>query len=280
MTDYARKIAALQHAADSAPEYRDILPLFVDLYRYLEQAGERCGITAAPHPDDVSSRLREGFPMVAPVDLRVNPICCTEFLYGVLELLGRAGREGTVELKQLEGALRAGSLDLPGLFAAVLERRRIVLDEAAQAIGVPSPLLEYVVEIPLKAALEDFAQGVDPSIVADWREPVCPICGSRPGMAELTGDEGRRMLCCSACTFQWQFKRIQCPYCSSEDTGKLSYFTAGEGATRVDICTACSRYIKTRDSRKPHDDVPLDVADLLSIHLDLLAAREGYERGK
>jgi FdhE protein len=48
----------------------------------------------------------------------------------------------------------------------------------------------------------------------------------------------------------------------------------------VDSCKACSRYIKTRDSRKGNADVPLDVEDLLTMHLDLLATREGLERGK
>lgn len=280
MSDYSRKIECLQQAVQSAPEYRDIVPLFIELYRYLEQSGGSYGVSVAAAAGDRSERTRAGFPLVAPGDLRVDIAVCSRFLAGAVRMLGRAGRGGTDELDRLEAAVLAGELDLAGLFAAVLERRRSVLDEAAAAIGVPSPLLEYVIEIPLKAALEGFARGVDPLAVADWKEAVCPVCGSRPGMAELTGDEGRRQLCCSACTFQWQFKRIQCPYCSNEDTGKLSYFTAGEGATRIDVCSACSRYIKTRDSRKPHGDVPLDVEDLLSMHLDLLAAREGYERGK
>jgi FdhE protein len=60
----------------------------------------------------------------------------------------------------------------------------------------------------------------------------------------------------------------------------LSYFMVADGGTRVDTCKACSRYIKTRDSRKGNNEVPLDVEDLLTIHLDLLAAREGFERGK
>lgn len=55
---------------------------------------------------------------------------------------------------------------------------------------------------------------------------------------------------------------------------------AGNGVTRVDTCKACSRYIKTRDSRKGAADIPLDLEDLLTMHLDLLAAREGFERGK
>jgi FdhE protein len=99
-------------------------------------------------------------------------------------------------------------------------------------------------------------------------------------MAELSGEDGKRQLSCSACYFKWPFKRMKCPSCGSEDTDSFSYFTAGEGPTRVDTCKACSRYIKTRDSRKGNADIPLEVEDLLTIHLDLLATQEGFERGK
>jgi FdhE protein len=73
---------------------------------------------------------------------------------------------------------------------------------------------------------------------------------------------------------------LKCPFCGNEEVDKLAYFVAGDGPTRVDSCKACSRYIKTRDSRKGNADVPLDVEDLLTMHLDLLATREGLERGK
>jgi FdhE protein len=147
-------------------------------------------------------------------------------------------------------------------------------------MGVPAPLVEYVFEIPLKTALELFSAEIAPGDCAGWQEGYCPVCGSRAGMAELAGEEGRRSLSCSACTFRWQFKRLQCPFCGNEEMDKLGYFVAGEGPTRVDSCKACSRYIKTRDSRQGNADVPLDVEDLLTMHLDLLAAREGLERGK
>jgi FdhE protein len=163
---------------------------------------------------------------------------------------------------------------------AILERRRSPLEEAAIKLSVPAPLLEYIFEIPLKTELERCASEFGEDEFVEWQENVCPLCGARPGMAELTGEEGRRRLSCSACFYTWSFKRMKCPSCGSEDTEKLSYFTAGEGATRVDTCRACSRYIKTRDARKGDSDVPLEVEDLLTIHLDLLASREGFERGK
>jgi FdhE protein len=99
-------------------------------------------------------------------------------------------------------------------------------------------------------------------------------------MAELAGEEGRRLLCCSTCFHKWHYQRLKCPFCGNEDPHKLSYFTVGKEPTRVDLCTACSRYLKTRDSRQGRGEVPLAIEDLLTIHLDLLASREGYERGK
>lgn len=97
---------------------------------------------------------------------------------------------------------------------------------------------------------------------------------------EHGGEEGRRYLSCSACFFKWPYKRLKCPYCGNEDPDLLTYFEAGEEPTRVGVCRKCARYIKTRDSRKGHGDIPLEIEDLATLHLDLLAGKEGFERGK
>jgi FdhE protein len=46
------------------------------------------------------------------------------------------------------------------------------------------------------------------------------------------------------------------------------------------VCRKCSRYLKTRDARLGDADVPLEAEDLATLHLDLLAGKEGFERGK
>jgi len=280
MTAIGHKIACLSAAAEKSPEYAGIVPLFIELFRYLEQEGQESGITLRVTRDRLPERLSGGFPLLAAEDLTVDAAVCSRFLQGALAVLRRMGNAGDEGLDAISTALESGALDLQALFRSILDRERAVIDGAAEAIGVPAPLLEYVCEIPLKSALERVAAEIAPEECEGWQEGYCPVCGSRAGMAELAGEEGRRYLCCSACTFRWQFKRLQCPYCGNEDVEKRDYFVAGEGPTRVDSCKACSRYIKTRDSRKGNADVPLDVEDLLTMHLDLLAAREGLERGK
>jgi FdhE protein len=280
MSTIKHKIICLAAAAEKSPEYAGIVPLFIEQFRYLEQEGRDTGITLRVSRDSLPERLSGGFPLLSPAGLSVDSAVCGRFLQGALVVLRRMGNAGDDGLDAISTALESGELDLRAVFRSILERDRAVIDEASGAIGCPAPLLEYVCEIPLKSALERVAADIAPEECAGWQEGYCPVCGSRAGMAELVGEEGRRQLCCSACTFRWPFKRMQCPFCGNEDKDKLAYFVAGDGPTRVDSCKACSRYIKTRDSRKGNADVPLDVEDLMTMHLDLLAAREGLERGK
>jgi len=277
---YISKIESLQDAALRSPEYGAIMPLFVELFRFLETEAGQTGIYVNSKQEFLTENLANGFPLIAPENLAVESGACSDFLDGAIAVLSRIGNEGADDLLKIREAIKAGRIDFEAIFRSILERKRSAIDEAALTINVPAPLLEYIFEIPLKAALELFAEGVSTAGLENWTEGCCPVCGSRAGMAELAGNEGKRYLCCSTCTFRWPFKRIQCPYCGNEETEKLSYFVAGDGPSRVDTCKACSRYIKTRDSRKGNADVPMDIEDLLTIHLDLLAAKEGFERGK
>jgi len=274
-----QKCAALQRAAEATPEYAAITPLFIALFGYIGNRGGEIGITVDAAGIDQGAR-ENGFPLLSPARILVDTPLLTDFFMGIIALLEQQGKAGDDALEAIRRALSAGEIDLQQMIAALLERRRGPLDESAAKLGVPPPLVEYIFEIPLKAALERFSKNLQPEMFPDWQENICPVCGSRPAMAELSGEEGRRVLVCSTCSFLWPFKRLKCPSCGCEDPEKLSYFTAGEGSTRVDTCRACSRYIKTRDSRKGGGDVPLDVEDLLTIHLDLLASKEGFERGK
>ncbi|MDD5285686.1 MAG: formate dehydrogenase accessory protein FdhE [Desulfuromonadaceae bacterium] len=274
------KIASLRQAAESSPEYAAITPLFIAVYEYVQGREDMTGISIDLSGVKPAERTASGFPLISPAELSIDREALIAFLLGVVPVLKQQCKDGEADLEKIVQALSSGEVDPLPLLLAILERRRGPLDETAARFDISPPLLEYIFEIPLKTALELYASTVPPDSFPEWQENICPVCGSRPGMAELAGDEGRRQLSCSACYYSWTFKRMKCQSCGNEDADKLSYFTAGDGATRVDTCRACSRYIKTRDSRKGARDLPLEVEDLLTIHLDLLASREGFERGK
>jgi FdhE protein len=282
MPQTGRKREHLRRTAFEHPEYREILSLFQSLFAYIEGKEDATGIAFAFPDGHGAERVSGGLPLLAPKSLRVEQESAAAFLSGILDVMREASRDpaGKEELERIGRAIEEKALDLSGLFAACLCRERKVLEEAAAAIPVSAPLLTFVLELPLKTALSLAAESVDPGSVAGWTEGHCPVCGSRPGMDELAEAEGKRYLCCSSCSFRWSFPRIKCPYCGNQDPETLSCFIAGDDPTRMSVCRKCRRYIKTRDSRIGNADVPLEAEDLSTLHLDLLAAKEGFERGK
>jgi FdhE protein len=280
MSRTADKIAHLRKTALEHPEYIGVLLPFEEIFAYVVGKEDGTGILFAVPEGNGAERVEGGLPLLSPEALSVDRDAATAFLSGLLDVLRRVGREGHADLDRIGQGLSAGSLDLASLYVACLGRKRDVVDRAAVALSVQAPLLAFLLEIPLKTALERVSSSLAPERFDGWQEGYCPVCGSRAGMAELSGDEGKRRLSCSACFFRWPYPRIQCPYCGNADPETLSYFTAGDGPTRVGVCRKCSRYLKTRDARLGNADVPLEVEDLATLHLDLLAGKEGFERGK
>lgn len=109
----------------------------------------------------------------------------------------------------------------------------------------------------------------------------CGVCGSPPGFARLRQDDGKRILCCSLCGESWLFKRLECPYCANRDDEGLRFLRVTADDPRwIETCETCKRYIKTVDERKlpaGPQIIPL-VEETATLHLDLLAEKEGYAR--
>lgn len=280
MPNTVAKLEYLHRTVREKPEYGDILPLFQALFNLIDGQEERTGIRFNQPVEHVQEKVRNGFPLLAPEHLEIDPAQAAAFLTAVIDTMLQVSREGTDQLHRLRHAVASGTLDLQLLFAGCLSRERTALEEAAVALQVSSPLVEFILEVPLKTALESYAEAISPADVEGWAEGYCPICGSRAGMGEICGDDGKRFLSCSSCFFKWPYKRLKCPYCGNDDPETLSYFMVGEGPSRVDVCRTCSRYLKTRDARLGNADVPLEAEDLATIHLDLLAGKEGFERGR
>jgi FdhE protein len=140
-------------------------------------------------------------------------------------------------------------------------------------------LVDLFLEESLRPALEKVVEKYGKSIAkAGWAEGYCPICGKEPKIGEIREEEGRRFLFCTQCGFEWRFMRIKCPFCGNEEQQTLAYFSIeGEEKYRVDVCNECKRYIKTVDFRETKEEANLDVEDIATLHLDMLANEEGYD---
>lgn len=140
-------------------------------------------------------------------------------------------------------------------------------------------LLDLFVEESLRPELEYIADKYG-KIVAEsaWTEGYCPICGKEPKIGEVRlGEDGKRYLFCHQCGYKWNFRRIKCPFCGNEEQHSLAYFAVeGEERYRVDVCNKCRRYIKIVEQSKAAEEIDLDVEDIATLHLDMLAYEEGY----
>ena len=92
------------------------------------------------------------------------------------------------------------------------------------------------------------------------------------------GDGGKRMLLCSLCHTEWEFRRILCPSCGEENHEKLPRYTAeGIPAVRVEACDTCKVYLKSVDLTVDGFAVPL-VDEVATAPLDLWASDHGYHK--
>jgi len=110
-----------------------------------------------------------------------------------------------------------------------------------------------------------------------WLRAYCPLCGSPPAMAQLSGaDPGRkRRLVCGACDTRWQFRRTQCPFCEHDAQRLSTLVVEGQSGLRIDHCESCRGYLKTYDGEGDEDVL---LADWTSLHLDLLARDRGLAK--
>lgn len=140
-------------------------------------------------------------------------------------------------------------------------------------------LIDLFLEESLRPALGKVVEKYGKAVAdAEWSEGYCPICGQEPKIGEIRDEEGVRYLFCNQCGYEWYFRRIKCPFCGNEEQQSLAYFTIeGEEKYRVDVCYVCKRYIKMVDFRNTEEEANLDVEDIATLHLDILANEEGYE---
>ena len=106
-----------------------------------------------------------------------------------------------------------------------------------------------------------------------WARGDCPCCGDRPALAELRGLEQALILRCGLCAAGWPGPRLGCPDCGSTDHRDRGLrHVDGEHDRRLALCAACGGRLKIVSTLGPLSPPGLLVADLASVHLDLLHA--------
>lgn len=220
------------------------------------------------------SKLAQGQPLLDRAKLELDWARVWNLAERLAREVGKRPKgAGTAEvLSSLRAEARGGA----GLLRAVLNSDYQALEKAAQEQGHQMQAVGLVMRLALRPQMLMAADRArEQADITGWSFGHCPVCGSAPGLAELSGPDGQRALHCALCETAWPYPRLKCPFCEKQEPGSISYIKAeNEEGLQAELCAGCGQYIKTIDLRQVAGPVIMPLDDAASWHLDLLAQRQ------
>ncbi len=271
------ELAQIDRVIQKRPLYKEALSTYKGLLGLLQ------GIV--PTLPDVSEdegvghiKIKEGFPLFAREDLPLDLKAASALFPRLLEHLCLQKREDRAALEKALQAVRTDPHSIKRVISAFLSMDEKEIAAIAEQWNLEPMVLKFVVGMALKPSLLALRKAVGGRIQTEkWHYGYCPLCGSSPDIAYLDED-GRRLLHCELCGQEWRYPRLKCPFCGNDESDTLGYFTSEEDAGfRVDFCRKCKVYIKTLDKRIVELPAPLELENLITLHLDMLAHEQGFK---
>lgn len=254
------------------------LPLLLEFYRELVtvQADAQANIgdiEPTIDTDAISLRLKQGQPLVAFEELAINWPLLKDTFSRVVEVFARYPQLFGDSPDKLK-APKAGSLLTKKAVKAWYEGKTL---PASLREGLNDNLIQTILQASLHPVLKKHALALVPYIGDDsWRRNYCPVCGGVPDFAYLETKVAERYMVCSRCDTEWQYQRLQCPYCRNQDQSLLTFSEDEQGLYRLYQCKKCQCYLKAIDLRKTDDEVLLPLERFYTIHVDSQAQEMGY----
>lgn len=265
------------------PHYSELLDILGEVLILREEYRRKIQKVIFPVDENlIKTKISGGLPLI---DLASGEFDLTEPKKYFLALLEIAERRVPTESCDIIGKIRDGSIDFEKMvrdsFYSMDDDSTVEIEETEDSESSGDGVFDLVdlfLEESLRPAMEKVVEKYGHHATElGWSEGYCPICAREPKIGEIKDEEGRRYLFCNQCGFEWQFKRIVCPFCGNDEQQALAFFTIeGDERYRVDVCNVCKRYIKMVDFRESKEEANLDVEDIATLHLDMLANEEGY----
>ncbi len=198
----------------------------------------------------------------------------------LVDLVGKR-EDGRKQVKGLLKIMDDEQENISVLMKAVLSSDGETIEAFSKKYKINSPVLSLLLKLSLRPFLLYISHTVTDYLDLErWNYGHCPICGSAPGLAHLSGEGGKRSLHCSLCEATWAYPRLRCPGCENDDSKDLSYLKGeNEKGLRVDFCNRCGNYIKTIDLRELDEPIIFLLDDIATWHLDMIAG-ENMENKK
>ena len=266
---------ALSAAREEHQELADLLSFYCELYRVQFQAK-----SILPPPqirDELAAqwRLEGGIPQLTFDQMSLEPASFAQLVSSITDVLlrhnpGWQADPSALTPQQLVELARE-------VFETwdTLTTPRAGAEKASDEERWPDHPTSLAVGFSLAPYLQRASEVILPRLdLATWGRSYCPICGGRPNFALLDEEQGARQLMCSRCASLWPYRRVGCPFCTTEEPSV--YYASDDGLHRLYVCQACKEYLKVADLRVARRPVYPMVERLLTIGMDLAARQEGY----
>ncbi|MBO8127671.1 MAG: formate dehydrogenase accessory protein FdhE [Peptococcaceae bacterium] len=256
-----------------------IPPNLVDLYNDLldaEPAGDAVKVDVPG--DDLLEVWKQGMPMLKLHFPQVDVADFFAVMGQVRDILQKHQPEAAGDLDRAYAAMPEDAGEREEFVKSVLRGETSWVSNLVTNSRIPMDAVGILITHTFRPFLRVYAEKVREYLDLDrWLKGICPVCGGKPTFAKLTKTVGRRYLYCNQCNTEWLYNRMGCPYCDTGNKGKVRYFSVeGQPLYRVYICDDCKGYLKTVDESKADEKVELFWEDIKTVHLDILAVREGF----
>ena len=286
-----RRVASLAQIKKEVDYYKskeyaskDYLDFQLDLMRIQHKSKHKLA-KSLTYPklsgDAAKGRLKEGFYLLDFSKIKISPKFLDDTFTDICSLIEKYDILESEELKKLKAKKASGEISLYEFVENIVAQNKEYFERLPKKLGLKEETLIFIAENLARPILMSGAEKLKGKIIDElWLRNYCPICGNEPRMIRLERETGRRILECSLCYTQWIFKVLECPFCGNNAQETLRFFFLEDDSPhRVDVCDKCKRYIKTVDERKLGEErkAILRVENIATLHLDLLAEREGFK---
>jgi len=261
---------------EKRPMYKEALSMYRSLMVLLNEL--KSEITYEMRDESVREiKVKEGFPVFSREDLPLDRSAVGSLFQRLLERLTLHKRKDKEGLEKALNKVHADPKWVHDVITTFLSNDEATLTKMAEEVRLTPMVLKFLAHMAVKPYMKSLRESMRERIHKDaWNYGYCPVCGSSPDMAYFDS-EGKRFLHCELCDCEWHFHRLRCPFCENKKSKELGYFTSDEDeGYRVDFCKKCGRYIKTLDMRVIDSPAPLELENLITLHLDILAQQQGF----
>lgn len=263
------------------PSHKKVLEFYGAVLKEQLKASDKFQVKTFLTEEGTISQKEKGFPLLLEKDIPVDPGAAKKLFRSLCRIAKKQNQTLQEGVEKIEKAIRSRKIDFDRLLGEMTLSETPHTDVVSSSLGLSRDILVFLARASIQPFLEKVALHLAEKFDhREWNKGTCPICGSLPIVSELLEEQGKRMWICSLCGYKWQGLRVACPFCGNEDHQAHRYlFVEGDEAVRIDVCEACKKYVKTIDSRK----MDLKIFPLLeymgTLHLDILAQQEGYQKG-